>query len=159
MNVYQRCQRHRRKKRKNLKYNFFHILLTPEVSSFCKTISGRRYCLWNSHEKAQRHLTHSGQRPQRPPKRHYLVLAASGASDQDVWGVYEYNFSWRFQWHHRQPWPTSAAGDMADLSPSIFSYHWQLPHLHGILVLVTDNKFIAGVVVTSDNFSPMVHRW
>jgi hypothetical protein len=31
------------------------------------------------------------------PKRHYLVLAASGASDQDVWGVYGCNFSWRFQ--------------------------------------------------------------
>jgi hypothetical protein len=30
------------------------------------------------------------------PKWHYLVLAASGASDQDVWGVYECNFSWRF---------------------------------------------------------------
>jgi hypothetical protein len=31
------------------------------------------------------------------PKRHYLVLAASGASDQDVWGVFGSNFSWRFQ--------------------------------------------------------------
>jgi hypothetical protein len=30
------------------------------------------------------------------PKWHYLVLAASGASDQDVWDVYECNFSWRF---------------------------------------------------------------
>jgi hypothetical protein len=25
------------------------------------------------------------------------------------------------------------------------------PHLHGVLVLVTDNKFIAGVFVTGDN--------
>jgi hypothetical protein len=31
------------------------------------------------------------------PKRHYLVLAASGASDQDVWGVFGCNFSWQFQ--------------------------------------------------------------
>jgi hypothetical protein len=31
------------------------------------------------------------------PKRHYLVLVASGASDQDVWGVFGCNFSWRFQ--------------------------------------------------------------
>jgi hypothetical protein len=31
------------------------------------------------------------------PQRHYLVLAASGASDQDVWGVFGCNFSWRFQ--------------------------------------------------------------
>jgi hypothetical protein len=31
------------------------------------------------------------------PKQHYLVLAASGASDQNVWGVFGCNFSWRFQ--------------------------------------------------------------
>jgi hypothetical protein len=29
------------------------------------------------------------------------------------------------------------------------------PHLHGVLVLVTDDKFITGVVVTADNWSPM----
>ncbi len=29
------------------------------------------------------------------------------------------------------------------------------PHLHGVIVLVTGNKFIAGVVVTGDNCSPM----
>jgi hypothetical protein len=29
------------------------------------------------------------------------------------------------------------------------------PHLHGVLVLVTGNKFIAGVVVTADNWSPV----
>jgi hypothetical protein len=39
----------------------------------------RQYCHWNSHENAQRHLTYPDQRP-----RHYLVLAASGASDQEV---------------------------------------------------------------------------
>jgi hypothetical protein len=32
---------------------------------------------------------------------------------------------------------------------------WAAPHLHGVLVLVTSNKFIAGVVVTGDNFSPV----
>ena len=67
------------------------------------------------------------------PKRHYLVLAASGASDQDVWGVFGCNFSWRFQWHHRRPWPTSAAGDIADLYPSALA----APHLHGVLVSLT----------------------
>ena len=30
-------------------------------------------------------------------------LVASGASDQDVWGLYGCNFSWRFQWHHWRP--------------------------------------------------------
>jgi hypothetical protein len=29
------------------------------------------------------------------------------------------------------------------------------PHLHGVLVLVTGNKFIAGVIVTGDNWSPV----
>jgi hypothetical protein len=28
------------------------------------------------------------------------------------------------------------------------------PHLHGVLVLVTGDKFITGVVVTADNWSP-----
>ncbi len=60
-------------------------------------------------------------------KRHYFVLAASGASDQDVWGVYGCNFSWRFQWHHRRPWSTSVTGDITDLFPSTFSNPWQLP--------------------------------
>ncbi len=30
-----------------------------------------------------------------------VVLAASGASDQGVWGA--------FQWQYQRPWPTSAA--------------------------------------------------
>jgi hypothetical protein len=29
------------------------------------------------------------------------------------------------------------------------------PHLHGVLVLVTGNKFIAGFIVTRDNCSPV----
>ncbi len=29
------------------------------------------------------------------------------------------------------------------------------PHLHGVLVLVTGDKFIASVVVTADNWSPV----
>ncbi len=60
------------------------------------------------------------------PKWHYLILAASGASDQDVWDVYGCNFLWRYQWHQWRPWPTSAARDITDLSPSTFSYPWQL---------------------------------
>ncbi len=89
------------------------------------------------------------------PKQHYLVLVASGTSDQDVWGVFGCNFSWQFQRHHRRQWLTLAAGDIADLSPSTFSLSLATPHLHGVLVLVTGNKFIAGVVVTGDNCSPV----
>jgi len=43
-----------------------------------------------------------------------MVLGASGVSDQGVWGVYRCVFSWRFQWDHRRPCPTSAAGDISD---------------------------------------------
>ncbi len=65
----------------------------------------------------QRHSTHPDQRPLRPPKVKFeVVLAASGASYQDVRGAYGCNFSWRFQWHHRRPCPTSAAGNITDLS-------------------------------------------
>ncbi len=108
--------------------------ITTEVWAFCKTKSDR----WSrprppilSLEQPRKgaKAPHTpwdpwGHQNYRKPKRHYLVLAASGAS---VWGVYGCSFSWRFQWHHRWPWPTSAAGDIADLSPSTFSYPWQLP--------------------------------
>ncbi len=52
------------------------------------------------------------------------------------------------------PWPTSAAGDIADI-PFNFLLSLAAPHLHGVLVIVTGNKFIAGVVVTGDNCSPV----
>jgi hypothetical protein len=38
------------------------------------------------------------------------------------------------------------AGDIADLYPSALA----APHLHGVLVLVTGNTFITGVIVTGD---------
>ena len=43
------------------------------------------------------------------------VSAASGASEHSVWGVYRRVFARWFQWHHRRPCPTSAAGDIAGL--------------------------------------------
>jgi hypothetical protein len=49
-----------------------------------------------------------------------MVSTASGASDQGVWGLYRSVLSWRFQWDHRRPCPTSAAGDIADLVKSSF---------------------------------------
>jgi hypothetical protein len=57
---------------------------------------------------------------------------------------YGCNFSWRFQRHHRRPCPTSATFN--------FLLSLAAPHLHGVLVLVTGNKFFAGVVVTGDKF-------
>ncbi len=49
-----------------------------------------------------------------------MVSAASGASDQGAWGVYRCVLSWRFQWDHRQPCPTSVAGHITDLAKSSF---------------------------------------
>ncbi len=46
-----------------------------------------------------------------------MVSTASGASDHGVWGLYRCVLSWR---DHRQPCPTSAAGDIADLVKSSF---------------------------------------
>jgi hypothetical protein len=54
------------------------------------------------------------------------------------------------------PTTSSAAGDIAVLSlyPN-FLLSLAAPHLHGVLVLVSGDKFIAGVVVTADNWSPV----
>jgi hypothetical protein len=101
-----------------------------------------------------------------------VFLAASGVSDQGVWGVYGCAFSWQFQWHYWRPRPTPAASDIA-----VFS--------HGVLVLamwfaVSQKEhtsvvttvycqifpqcrekrtkrliFIAGVNDTAENCSPM----
>jgi hypothetical protein len=70
------------------------------------------------------------------PKQYYLVLAASGASDQDVWGIYECNFLWLFQWHHWRPCLKSTAREIV-----IFLLSLAAPHLHGVLVLVTGDNF------------------
>ena len=46
----------------------------------------------------------------------------------------------------------STARDIADFLLSLAS-----PHLHGVLVLVTGNKFIAGVVVTGEKLFSSVN--
>jgi hypothetical protein len=69
-------------------------------------------------------------------------LAASGASDQDVRGDYRYN----------DTIGGCSGRRYCRFIPFNFLLSLAAPHLHGVLVLVTDNKFIAGVVVTGDNF-------
>ncbi len=103
-----------------------------EVCSCCKTISGRRS---RPRPPILSLEGPGGRQSYFKPKRHYLVLAASEASDQYVWGVFGCNFSWRFQWHHRRLWSTSAAGEIANLSPSTFSFPWQLPTSMASLIL------------------------
>ncbi len=48
------------------------------------------------------------------------MSGTSGASYQGAWGVYGSVFSRQFQWDHRRPSPTSAAGVIADLVKSCF---------------------------------------
>jgi hypothetical protein len=50
--------------------------------------------------------------------------------------------------------PMTSSAAMADI-PFNFLLSLAAPHLHGVLVLVTGDKFIANVVVTADNWSPV----
>ncbi len=45
--------------------------------------------------------------------------------------------------------------EISPIYPFNFLLSLAAPHLHGVLVLVTGNKFIPGVVVTGDNSSPV----
>jgi hypothetical protein len=89
--------------------------ITTEFWAFCKTNSGHRSrprplksataadIVIGTATKRCKGPSHA-LRPLRPPKLlQTKTVAASGASDQDVWVVYGCNFSWRFQWHHRRP--------------------------------------------------------
>ncbi len=72
--------------------------ITAEVWAFCKTNSGRRSqprppILSLEQPRKGAKAPHTpwdpwGRQNYCKPKWHYLVLTASGASDQDVWGVF-----------------------------------------------------------------------
>ncbi len=135
-------------------------VLSAKLSPAAEDGHGCQYCLWNSHEKAQRHLTHPDQRPRRPPKllQTKTTLFTFGGLRGLIWRCVG---SLWMQLFMAVPMTPSAA--VADFGSR--SYRWYIhfnfllsfaaPHLHGVLVLVTDNKFIAGVDVTSDNCSPV----
>ncbi len=144
-----------------------------EVCSSCQTISGRRSrprppklataadIVIGTAMKTCKGTSHTlirgpgGRQNYFKPKWHYLVLAASGVSDQDVWGVFERNFSWRFLWHHRRAVADFGGRRYRQFIPFNFLLSLAAPLLHGVLVLVTGNKFFTGVVVTGDNCSPV----
>ncbi len=139
--------------------------ITTEVCAFCKSNSGRRsqprppiLSLEQPRKGAKApHMPWNtwGRQNYCKPKRHYLVLAALGASDQDVWGVYGCNFSWQFQWHNSAALADFGGRRYRRFIPFNFLPSLAAPHLHGVLVFVTGDKFIAGVVVTADNWSPV----
>ncbi len=75
-----------------------------------ETISGRVRLWW----------------PEISPFWFEVVLAASGASNQGVWGVYGCVFSWWFQWHHRWPEILRVPGPLrSPLGP--FHFFWKIP--------------------------------
>jgi hypothetical protein len=88
-------------------------------------------------------------------------LAASGASDQDVWGV---GCVWMQFFMAVPVTPSAAVADFGGrryrrFIPFNFLLTLAAPHLHGVLVLVTDDKFIAGVIVTANNWSPVYDKF
>ncbi len=119
---------------------------------------GRRYCHWNSHEKAQRPLTRS-----ETPEAAKTTANQNGFfSFGGLRGLWSrcVGCAW-MQLFMAVPMTSSAA--VADFGgrryrrfiPFNFLLSLAAPHLHGVLVLVTGKKFIAGVVVTADNWSPV----
>ncbi len=91
-------------------------------------------------------------RPLSPPKllqtkTANLVFAASGAADQDV-------CLWMQLFMAVTMTPSAAVSDFGgrryhQIVPFNFLLSLADPHLYGVLFIVTGNKFIAGVVVTT----------
>ncbi len=61
----------------------------------------------------------------------------------------------RLQVFFRRPCPTSAAGDITKLSPSTFSYPWQLPTFMASLFLSPAINLSPGSLSPANNFSPV----
>ncbi len=150
--IVHRCQRHRRLLQKSE--------LSAKLTPAAEVGQGRRYRHCNSHENAQRPLTRPDQRPLRPPKllqTKTALFSSGGLKCLWSWCV---GCVW-MQFFMAVPMTSSAA--MADLGsrryrqfiPFNFLLSLAAPHLHGFLVLVTSDKFIAGVIVTADNLSPV----
>ena len=115
-----------------------------EVCSCCKTISGRR------------------SRP-RPPilslEQPWKRAKAPFGGLRDLWSRCVGCF-WMQLFMAVPMTPSAAVADFGGrryrrFIPFNFLLSLAAPHLNGVLVLVTGNKFIAGLVVTGDNCSPV----
>jgi hypothetical protein len=133
---------------------------SAKLSPAAEVCHGRRYCHWNSHENAQRHLTNPDQRPRRPPK--LLQTKTALFSFGGLRGLCSrcVGCFWMQLFMVVPMTPSAAVADFCGRSyrrfiPFNFLLSLAAPHLHGVLVLVTGNKFIAGVAVTGDNCSPV----
>ena len=135
-----------------------------EVCSCCKTISGRRSrprppILSLSWKRAKAlHILWS--EPRRPPKLLQTKTALfSFGGLRGLWSRCVGCF-WMQLFMAVPMTPSAAVADFGGrrnrrFIPFNFLLSLAAPHLHGVLVLVTGNKFIAGVVVTGDNSSPV----
>jgi hypothetical protein len=134
--------------------------LAAKLSPAAEVGHGRRYCHWNSHENAQSHLTNPDQRPRRPPKLLQTKMALfSFVGLRGLWSRCVGCF-WMQLFMAVPMTPSAAVADFGGrrfgrFIPFNFLLSLAAPHLNGVLVLVTGNKFIAGVVVTGDNCSPV----
>ncbi len=136
------------RQRSILSANWDKLVISPAA----EVGHGRRWCHWNCHEKLHPSATCTfDKRPLTPPKllQTKQVIFSFGGPLIRICGVpmdstfhNRSNYTivdrvrlWRQKYHQYVP----------------FNYLLSLaaPHLHGLLVLITGNKFIAGVVDTS----------
>jgi len=115
----------------------------------------------HSHENAQRHLTYPDQRPRRPLKLLQTKMALfSFGGLRGLWSRCV-GCSWMQLFMAVPMTPSAAVADFGGrryrrFIPFNFLLSLAAPYFNGVLVLVTGNKFIAGVVVTGDNSSPVL---
>ena len=113
----------------NIADKVFHrrkTVVMTEVCSCCKTIFGRRS---RPRPPILSLEGPGGRQSYFKPKRHYLVLGLWRPQGPliKICGVF---LDATFHGGSNDTigrWPSSVAGDFADLSPSTFSYPWQLP--------------------------------
>ncbi len=136
------------------------VFSAAKLSPAAEVGHGRQYCHWNSHEKAQRHLTNPDQRPLRPPKLLQTKTALfSFGGLRGLW-LRCVGCLWMQIFIAVPMTPLAVVADFGgrryrQFIPFNLLLSLAAPHLHCVLVLVTGNKFIAGVVVTGDNCSPV----
>ncbi len=161
---YRRCQRHKLFTSVNNTgdklYWWQRSALAAKLSPAAEVSHGKRCVIGTAMKSCiQKHPTHLDQRPLRPPKLNNAVLVWS--SFGGLQGLRSgfvrclCTFSWLFQWQ------LAAVADFGGrryrrFIPFNFLLSLAAPHLHGVLVLVTSYKFIASVVVTGDNWTPVL---
>jgi hypothetical protein len=119
----------------------------PKLATAAEGGHGRQNCHWNSHEKAQEHLTHSDHRPQRPPK----LLQTKAAlfifgGPRGLWSRCV-GCLWMQLFMAVPMTPSAAVANFGGrryrrFIPFNYLLPLEAPHLHSALVLVTGNNLL-----------------